>query len=195
MPGHVPAVRNLYILSREYKERCPDTSPQRCDVGHDVGYSGRMHKIAVVLHNVRSAHNVGSIFRTADAAGVSEIILSGYTPTPFDRFGRPQKEIAKTALGAEQVIPWESVTTSGEALRKLRAKGFSIVGVELDRRAVNFKKFKVEGDTAFVFGNEVRGLSPALRDACDSLVEIPMRGTKESLNVSVAAGVILFNAN
>lgn len=154
-----------------------------------------MHKVAVVLHNIRSAHNVGSIFRTMDAAGASEIILSGYTPTPFDRFGRPQKEVAKTALGAEQVIPWERVATSREALTKLRAKGFFVVGVELDERAVNFKEFKAEGDTAFVFGNEVRGLSPALRDACDALIEIPMRGTKESLNVSVAAGVILFSAS
>lgn len=151
-----------------------------------------MRKIVVVLHNIRSAHNVGSIFRTADAAGVSKIVLSGYTPTPLDRFGRPQKEVAKTALGAEQVIPWESIATAGKALEKLRAAGFAIVGVELDERSVSLKDFRLQGDTAFVFGNEVRGLSPALRDACDALVEIPMRGTKESLNVSVAAGVILY---
>ncbi len=152
-----------------------------------------MLRVAVVLHNVRSAHNVGSIFRTSDAAGVSKIFLTGYTPTPLDRFGRPQKEITKTALGAEHTVAWEYFGTVQSVLRKLRAEGFRIVGVELDDRAVDFRTFKKTGPTAFVFGNEVRGLSPSLRKECDVLVEIPMRGTKESLNVSVAAGIILFH--
>jgi 23S rRNA (guanosine2251-2'-O)-methyltransferase len=148
----------------------------------------------VILHNIRSAHNVGSIFRTADAAGVARILLSGYTPTPLDRFGRPQKEVAKTALGAERTVPWEYFKTVNAALKHARAAGFTIVGVELDDRAIDFRAFRRSGATAFVFGNEVRGLSPALRTACDTLIQIPMRGTKESLNVSVAAGIILFHA-
>ncbi len=151
-----------------------------------------MQEKIVVLHNVRSAHNVGSIFRTSDAAGVARIILTGYTPIPIDRFGRPQKDIAKTALGAQDVIPWEYKTTANAAMRELRTRGYRVIGVELDDRAIDFREYRCTVPTAFVFGNEVRGLSPALRNACDELIEIPMRGMKESLNVSVAAGVILF---
>jgi len=151
------------------------------------------YEIALLLHNVRSAHNVGSIFRTADAAGVSAVYLTGYTPRPLDRFGRSQKEIAKTALGAEKFLAWEYAKTPDVLLKKLRADGFRVIGVEQDTRSRDYQSLKPRGKTVFVFGNEVRGLSPALRDACDELVEIPMRGKKESLNVAVAAGIILFN--
>ncbi len=150
-------------------------------------------EIAILLHNVRSAYNVGSIFRTADAAGVSKIYLSGYTPRPVDRFGRAQKDIAKTALGAEKFLAWEYAKESSTILKKARADGFRILGVEQDTRARDYRNFKLRGKTLFIFGNEVRGISPMLRDACDELVEIPMRGEKESLNVAVAAGIILFN--
>lgn len=149
--------------------------------------------VAILLHNVRSAHNVGSIFRTADAAGVSKVYLSGYTPRPLDRFGRSQKEIAKTALGAEKFLAWEYAIAPDAILKKLRADGYRIIGVEQDTRSRDYRSLKPRGKTVFVFGNEVRGLSPALRDACDELVEIPMRGKKESLNVAVAAGIVLFN--
>lgn len=151
------------------------------------------HPISVLLHNVRSTHNVGSIFRTADAAGVERIYLSGYTPTPCDRFGRVQKDIAKTALGAERAVPWEYVSSVGALLKKLKHEEKAIVGVEQDPRSIDYRKCKVVRPTVFVFGNEVRGLSGALCDACDQLVEIPMHGTKESLNVSVAAGIVLFS--
>lgn len=151
-----------------------------------------MHKRIVFLHNIRSAHNVGSVFRTADGAGVSEIILSGYTPCPVDRFGRPQKDIAKTALGAEVSIPWRHVKTPVPALKRLKASGVRIVGVEQDERAIDYRSFTESSATAYLFGNEVKGLSKALRNASDTLIEIPMRGSKESLNVSVAAGVVLF---
>lgn len=148
-------------------------------------------KIAVLLHNIRSAHNVGSIFRTADAAGVSEIYLSGYTPHPVDRFNRPHKEIAKVALGAEQVVPWKPLSGVGRFLREAR-KSWWVVGVEQDARSIDHRSCKADTPTLFVFGNEVRGLSRAMRALCETIVEIPMRGSKESLNVSVAAGVILF---
>ena len=151
-------------------------------------------EIAVLLHNVRSAHNVGSIFRTADAAGVSRAYLSGYTPTPRDRFGRPQKEIAKTALGAENILQWEYHASPTRLISRLKKEGWDVVGVEQDARARNYRAFKTKTPTVFVFGNEVRGLSSGLRKACDSLIEIPMNGVKESLNVSVAAGIVLFNA-
>jgi len=148
---------------------------------------------AVLLHNVRSAHNVGSIFRTCDAAGVVCIYLTGYTPTPLDRFGRTQKEIAKTSLGASGWLTWESVKNPASLIKRLRMDGWYIVGVEQDARSIEYRSLAPREKTLYVFGNEVRGLSPALRDSCDTLLEIPMRGRKESLNVSVAAGVVLFS--
>ncbi len=148
---------------------------------------------ALLLHNIRSAHNVGSIFRTADAAGVSRIYLTGYTPTPTDRFGRPQKEIAKTALGAEHTIPWEYAETPAPFIKNLKKGGWRIVGVEQDARAIDYRALTPDRPTLFILGNEVRGISLTLRDQCDVLIEIPMRGKKESLNVGVAAGIVLFS--
>lgn len=147
---------------------------------------------AVLLHNIRSAHNVGSIFRTADAAGVSKLFLSGYTPTPIDRFGRPLQMISKVALHAEKHVPWEYEKNPYRVISHLRKEGWRIVGVEQDEKSIDYKKYKADGKTLFILGNEVRGISKALREKCDALIEIPMRGKKESLNVSVAAGVILF---
>lgn len=153
-----------------------------------------MNEVVLLLHNIRSAHNVGSIFRTADAAGVSRVLLSGYTPLPTDRFGRAQNEIAKTALGAERSVPWERVRSPRALITRLRRDGWSVIGVEQDRRSVDYRTYRYPKKAVLVFGNEVRGISPELRGACDALVEIPMRGSKESLNVSVAAGIALFAA-
>ena len=166
-----------------------------------------MREIAILLHNVRSAHNVGSIFRTADAAGVSKIYMSGYTPRPTDRFGRVNKEIAKTALGAERSITWEHVTSFSALISKLKRAGWKIAGVEQDARSLDYRKLRLKGPTLFIFGNEVRGIQRSIRAKCDILVEIPMHGAmvrqahhpchtgrgKESLNVSVAAGIVLFS--
>ncbi len=151
-----------------------------------------MHEVAVLLHNIRSAHNVGSIFRTADAAGVTRIYLSGYTPIPVDRFGRPQKDIAKTALGAETSLAWEYHKTPSKVLKQLKAAGWEVVGIEQDARARDYRTFAPTRSTLCILGNEVKGISKTLRDQCDVLLEIPMYGTKESLNVSVAAGIVLF---
>ncbi|HVM73417.1 MAG TPA: TrmH family RNA methyltransferase [Candidatus Paceibacterota bacterium] len=150
-------------------------------------------EVAVLLHNIRSAHNVGSIFRTADAAGVSKIYLSGYSPTPIDRFGRKSNEIGKTALGGELSIEWEHLKSPHDSIATLKNNEWQIVGVEQDTRAIDYRSFKISKPTLFIFGNEVQGISKALRDACDTLVEIPMHGKKESLNVSVAAGIVLFS--
>ena len=152
------------------------------------------HRIAVLLHNIRSAHNVGSIFRTADGAGAERVYLSGYTPAPIDAYGRPQPDIAKTALGAEQAVDWEKHVSASYFLDRLKHEGWQIVGVEQDDRARDYRTFRLTKPTVFLFGNEVRGLSPALRKECHALVEIPMHGMKESLNVSVAAGIALFAA-
>ena len=148
--------------------------------------------IAALFHNVRSSYNVGALFRTADGAGVSNIFLTGYTPTPIDRFMRPQKEIAKTALGAEKSVAWEQAKNPSSVIKKLRKKGWAIVGVEQDERSVDYRSAQIEKPTLFIFGSEVRGMSKSLRDQCDTLIEIPMHDKKESLNVSVTAGIILF---
>ncbi len=149
-------------------------------------------KVVLILHNIRSTHNVGSIFRTADAAGVTEIFLSGYTPRPIDNFGKERKDIAKTALGAEKSIPWQYAKTPNGFIKKLKEQGFSLVAIEQSSQSIDYKKVKIKYPAAILLGNEVKGLSLSLLEKCDTITEIPMRGEKESLNVSVAAGVALF---
>ncbi|HEY4526867.1 MAG TPA: RNA methyltransferase [Candidatus Paceibacterota bacterium] len=151
-------------------------------------------EISVLLHNIRSAHNVGSIFRTCDAAGVSRVYLTGYTPTPTDRFGRAQKDIAKTALGAERAVSWEYHKNPLAVIAKLHDEGRRIVAVEQNPHSIDYRKFQSKKPAVFIFGNEVRGISKSILNACDSIIEIPMHGKKESLNVSVAAGIVLFQA-
>ncbi len=151
-----------------------------------------MSQICILLHDIRSAHNVGSMFRTGDAIGVQKFYISGFSPRPLDRFGRQVKEIAKTALGAEQSIPWESIDDPKALMLRLKSEGFTIVGLEQDERAVDYKTYIPKERILFLVGSEVEGLEQELRDLCDVLIEIPMHGKKESLNVSVAFGVALF---
>lgn len=148
-------------------------------------------KIYVVLHNIRSVHNVGSIFRTADCLGASEIILVGYTPTPNDRFGRPRKDFSKASLGAEKTIQWRHFPKISEALKFLEDRRVYIIAVEQASDAIDYKKIKPKFPVAFVFGNEVGGVPSAVLSRSDVVAEIAMRGSKESLNVSVAAGIAL----
>lgn len=149
-------------------------------------------KVAVILHNIRSIHNVGAIFRTADAIGIDTLYLTGYTPTPIDRFGRVCSRLSKTALGAEQSVSWKHVPDAEELLQRLRGDGYFLVAVEQPERAIDYKKIKTKRKTAFLFGNEVEGLPENLLSLCDTVAEIPMRGKKESLNVAVSAGIVLY---
>ena len=146
----------------------------------------------LILHNVRSTHNVGSIFRTAEAAGVSKIYLTGYTPLPVDKFGRKRKDIEKVALGAEEIVPYEHVASPFTLTDRLKKEEVMIICVEQAKGAVDYKKLSLTYPAAFLFGNEVLGVSKKLRGNCDIVSHIPMHGTKESLNVSVAVGVFLF---
>ena len=146
----------------------------------------------LILDDLRSTHNVGAIFRTADAAGISKIYLVGTTPTPFDRFGKARKDVAKTALGAEKTIAWEYVKTLSGLLNKLKKEGVYIVAVEQSENSVDYKKVKLPAKTAIIMGNEVTGILKSVLGKCDCVAEIPMKGMKESLNVSVATGVVLF---
>lgn len=136
---------------------------------------------------------MGSVFRTADGAGVEMLYLSGYTPTPVDRFGRAQKDIAKTALGAEKFLAWKYFKSPVQLIAKLRKEGWRVVAVEQHRRSADYRNIARRKPTLFVFGNEVTGVPEKVLGECDAIVEIPMHGKKESLNVSVAAGIILFH--
>jgi 23S rRNA (guanosine2251-2'-O)-methyltransferase len=129
---------------------------------------------------------VGSMFRTADAAGVEKIYLTGYTPTP------DHDKVKKTALGAELSVPWEQVRQPARLFKKLKKEGHQIVALEQTKQSLDYRKFKPKFPVALVVGNEVKGVSPAILKYCDEAVDIPMRGGKESLNVAVACGIALY---
>ena len=148
--------------------------------------------IVVVLHDIRSTHNVGSLFRTADGAGVSHVYLSGYTPAPIDRFGRIVKDIAKTALGAELSVKWSTHKTFSRLAKKLSQDGYMLVALENGVPAEDYRKVKYPQKVALIVGNEVTGLPKLQLKYAKLVVEIPMYGVKESLNVGVAFGVALF---
>ena len=150
-----------------------------------------MH-LAVIAHDIRSIHNVGSIFRTADAAGVEKIFLCGITPAPLDRFKEVRADFAKVALGAEKTVSWEYVKTIFPLLAKLKKEKFQIIAIEQDEGSIDYKKIKIRKKAALILGSETEGIPEKILKRCDSIAEIPMRGKKESLNVSVAAGIALY---
>ncbi len=147
-------------------------------------------KVAV-LDNLRSVYNVGSIFRTANAAGIEKLYLCGITPTPLDKKGRRRSDFAKVALGAEDNLLWEYWETTEGALEDLRAKEHHIIALEQDTRAIDYKAIVIrdKANVAFVIGPEVDGMKPETLALCDQIAEIPMLGSKESLNVTIAFGI------
>lgn len=146
--------------------------------------------IIVILDDLRSAHNVGSIFRTSDAFLIEEIMLCGYTPTP------PHREIAKTALGSTETVPWRHFKSGTEAIHAAREAGYNILAIEHtdSSELLDDPNIWNKEKTALVFGNEVKGVSHESLSLCDSSVEIPMFGSKHSFNVSVCAGMVLWEA-
>ena len=144
--------------------------------------------VIVVLDNIRSMHNVGSVFRTADAFLVRGIYLCGYTPQP------PHRDIHKTALGATETVEWTYFGSAVEAVSALRDAGYGVFAVEQTAVSVALQAFSREhnGPLAVVFGNEVDGVSEAALELCDGAIEIPQWGMKHSLNISVAAGIVLW---
>lgn len=146
----------------------------------------------LILENIRSAYNVGAMFRTAEGAGVSKIFLCGYTPTPTDRFGRTQEEIKKTSLGASEIVPWEKSDECIIVVQKLQQENVQVIAVEQTDQSIPIKELKAIDSVAYVMGNEVEGVSEAVLAAVDQVVFLPMLGQKESLNVSTAAGVVLY---
>lgn len=145
--------------------------------------------VIVVLDNIRSLNNIGSVFRTADAFLVEKIILCGITATP------PHKDIRKTALGATQSVDWEYTENTLEAIQKLKSNGVQTIAIEQAENAIHLQDFSPKNDErlALVFGNEVKGVSQEVVSACDHVLEIPQFGTKHSLNISVSVGVVVWD--
>lgn len=150
-----------------------------------------MNSIAVLIHDIRSTHNVGSIFRTSDSFGVNKIYISGTTPSPLDKYGRERNDVKKVSLGAEKSVSWEVVKSPVSLINKLKKEGYMVIGIEQDQNSIDYKRVKVKKPVLFIIGNEVNGIDKKIIKLCDVVSEIPMKGTKESLNVSVAFGVAI----
>ena len=148
-------------------------------------------RVIVLLDNIRSLYNTGSILRTADASGVDRVVLCGITPRP-DQGGRQRRAIAKTALGAEETVRWEYQPDAHGALRALATEGYQTVAVETSPDAVNLFEWTPRWPVCLVFGHEVDGVSSTLTTHVDTVIRIPMLGQKRSLNVATAAGVVLY---
>jgi tRNA G18 (ribose-2'-O)-methylase SpoU len=144
-------------------------------------------EIYVLLHNIRSLYNVGSIFRTADAAGVSKIFICGYTGTP------PRKEITKTAIGAEEYVEWEHYPDPVSLIYELKQKNIQIISLEKTPKSIDFKTFKPKYPLCLTLGHELEGVRADILDLSDAVISIPMLGQKESLNVSVAFGISIYS--
>ena len=142
--------------------------------------------VTILLDNVRSMYNVGSFFRTADGAGIERLLLAGITARP------PHTAIRKTALGAEERVPWEGVSDTAAQLQAMRAHGYEIAAIETSTRAVDIFDWRPRFPACVLFGHEVEGLAQPLLDACDTHVRIPMLGFKHSLNVASAGAVVMY---
>ena len=140
----------------------------------------------VIAHNIRSLHNVGSIFRSCDAFGIEKLYLTGFTGIP------PRKEIAKVSLGSEHRVPWEAVSEILSLLQTLKQQGFCLVALDNTQGSIPIYTFKIDQPLALILGNEVEGVEKEVLLYCDQQIEIPMPGEKQSLNVSVATGIALF---
>lgn len=171
------AMKDRKLLNTELGRLSPDA------------YSDTKNGVVVLLDNVRSAHNVGSVFRSADCFKADAVWLCGITPVP------PSSLIRKTALGAEEVVPSVYVEDTLEAVRRLKEEGYVLVAVEQTVHSLSLETFLPQPGRryAYIFGNEVDGVRQDVVDACDLSLEIPQFGTKHSLNVSVAAGVVLWH--
>ena len=160
-----------------------------------------MRQIVLVAHNVRSAHNVGSLLRTADGLGVDKIYLTGYTPYPAMKnderlphiASKIHRQIQKTALGAEKSVNWQPYKELLELIRTLKAEGFEVVALEQTKGAISLTEFKPKKDIALFVGSEIGGLDKKILEEADACVEIPMRGKKESFNVAIAAAITLYH--
>ncbi|MBI2121591.1 MAG: TrmH family RNA methyltransferase [Candidatus Sungbacteria bacterium] len=148
-----------------------------------------------VLHNIRSIHNVGSIFRTADSAGIEKIYLGGFTPAPADELGKIRKPFVKVSLGAEKYVAWEKVHSTVKLFKKLKKGGYQIFAIEQSKKSIPYYQVKIARikKVALVVGHEVNGIPSKILSRADKILEIPMHGKKESLNVAVAFGIVAYH--
>lgn len=152
-------------------------------------------EVVLIAHDIRSAHNVGAFLRTADGAGVTKVYLTGYTPIPSTKkylLTTADKQIQKTALGAEKTVSWEQRADIFPLLGELKGAGFVCYALEQDARSIPYTETTDATKVVLIVGNEVEGISREVLDLCDAILEIPMHGTKNSLNVSVATGIALY---
>jgi len=161
-----------------------------------MNMANKERKCRLIIHNIRSAHNVGALFRTADGAGVSEIILSGYSPVPPKRNALhvtdAGRAFQKTALGAENSVPWRKVRSLTPLIKQCKKEGYELVALEQAEKSIAYDSYVPKKNVALIVGNEVRGVDRKILKQCDFVLEIPMRGDKNSLNVSVAGGIALY---
>lgn len=154
------------------------------------------NSLVLIIHNVRSAHNVGALFRTADGAGIQEVFLTGYTPAPPKEdalyLTDAEKSFKKTALGAEKYVVWQKQTPLRKVITMLKKRGYAIVALEQHGRSIDYRKYTARARVALIVGNEVHGIDAKILKQCDVIIEIPMHGEKKSLNVSVAGGIALY---
>lgn len=148
----------------------------------------KKNSVIAVLDNIRSMHNVGSVFRTADAFLLEAIFLCGYTAQP------PHRDIHKTALGATETVDWIHFPTTVEAVHELKERGYKVYAIEQVESSISLEKFRLQPNekVAVIFGNEVEGVNSDVISMCDGYIEIPQLGMKHSLNISVAAGIVLY---
>ncbi len=152
----------------------------------------------VILHNLRSSHNVGSIFRTADAMGIKKIYLCGITPEPVNRLGKPRIHLTKVSLGAEKNVSWEKCKSTSILIKKIKKDGYKIFAVEQSKKSIPLGRLQasdLKPKIAIVLGSEVGGLPDSILSKSDKIIEILMKGKKESLNVSVTFGIVSFFLN
>jgi tRNA G18 (ribose-2'-O)-methylase SpoU len=155
----------------------------------ELAKTSQKHPIILIINSIRSSYNIGSLFRTADSAGIEEIIICGYSPYP------PRQDISKTALGADETVTWRYIQKAEDAICILKEQGWHVFAVELtdssrDYTSLNSQDFPL----ALVVGNEITGVDQSVLELCDGAIEIPMYGVKHSLNVAVASGIVLYES-
>lgn len=143
-------------------------------------------ELVIIAHNIRSMHNVGSIFRSSDGVGASRLFLTGYTPCP------PRKEISKTALGADEMISWQHHKNPLKLIRQLKNEGYKIIALEKNKKSKSIYSFQSNEPLCLILGNEIEGVDQSIQEECQYILHLPMHGQKISLNVSVAFGIAAY---
>lgn len=158
-------------------------------ISHEMAFSVKKHPVLLIVDSIRSVYNIGSIFRSADSAGIDEILLCGYSPIP------PREDLSKTALGADETVAWRYYKECKDAIKECKEKGYTVLAVELTTNGIAYDALTSDHfPLALVVGNEVSGIDDSILTLCDGAIEIPMYGVKHSLNVAVASGIIMYEA-